>query len=96
MATITLQANPALVTLGDTNENVIVFNPVLMGGLPGGPLTAAVEIVSGTVNFNTEGQPAANGASYTTAGTKFIISFRPSQGISVKATNIGDSFKISI
>ena len=94
MATITLVANPALVTAGDTNENVIVFHPNFNDSMDG-VLTAAIEIVSGTINFNTDGQPAANGASYTTAGTKFIVSFKNSTGISFKAASAADQFKVS-
>lgn len=94
MATITLVANPATVVLPNTSENVIVFDPMLTQGVGGSP-TAGIEIVTGTVNFNTKGQPAANGASYTTAGTKFVLTFDFQNGISVKATTAGDSFKIS-
>lgn len=95
MATITLGANPALVTPGNTSENVVVFDPVMQAGWPGF-VTATVEIVTGTLNFNTAGQAAANGASYTTAGTKFIVSFRPADGLAVKAGSATDSFKISV
>ena len=94
MAKITIIGNPATVALPDTAENVIVFDPSLSQGVPS-PTTAIIEIVTGTVNFNTQGQPAANGASYTTAGTKFPLTFRFTDGISVKATTAGDSFKIS-
>lgn len=95
MATITIVANPALVTPGNTSENIVKFDSALQEMWP--PLvTATVEIVTGTINFNTSGQPAANGASYTTAGTKFIVSFRPSDGLSVKAGSATDSFKISV
>jgi hypothetical protein len=95
MANITLAANPALVTPGNTSENVVYFDTSLQAGWPG-LVTATVEIVTGTINFNTGGQPAANGASYTTAGTKFIVSFRPLDGLSVKAGSATDSFKISV
>lgn len=95
MADITIVANPATVTPGNTSENIIYFDPSLQSGWPG-LVTATVEIVSGTINFNTGRQPAANGASYTTAGTKFIVSFRPADGLSVKAASATDSFKISV
>ena len=94
MATLVITANPAMVSLPNTSENVIVFDPSLVQGVSS-PTTAIIEIVTGTVNFNTQGQPAANGASYTTAGTKFPLTFRFTDGISVKATTAGDSFKIS-
>ncbi len=97
MATITLTANPALCTPGNTSENIVKFDPAFNNSFPGnGLVTATVEIVSGTINFNTCGQPAANGASYTTAGTKFIVSFRVHEGLSVKAASATDSFKISV
>lgn len=93
MATLVVTANPATVSLPNTSENVIVFDPSLVQGIPS-PATAGIEIVSGTVNFNTQGQPAVNGSSFTTAGTKFFVTFRFTDGISVKATTAGDSFKI--
>lgn len=95
MATITAAANPALITPGNTSENIVKFDSALQVGWPS-LVTATVEIVTGTLNFNTGGQPAANGASYTTAGTKFIVSFRPAEGLSVKAGSATDSFKISV
>ncbi len=94
MATITAVANPVTVTAGDTNENVLVFHPNFIDNM-NGILTATVEIVSGTIKFNTAGQAAANGASYTTAGTKFIVSFKNATGISFKAASAADQFKVS-
>jgi hypothetical protein len=97
MATIILTANPALCTPGNTGENIVKFDPAFNNSIPGnGFVNAAIEIVSGTINFNTNGQPAANGASYTTAGTKFIVSFLAHEGLSVKAGSATDSFKISV
>lgn len=96
MATIILTANPALCTPGNTSENIVKFDSAFNNSMGSGYVTATVEIVSGTLNFNTCGQPAANGASYTTAGTKFIVSFRVSEGLSVKAGAASDSFKISV
>lgn len=94
MATITAIANPQLVTAPDTNENIVVFHTNFNAGLK--PVTVAhLEIVSGTFNFNSFGQAAANGGSYTTAGTKVDVSFDPRTGISFKATGVANTFKIS-
>ena len=94
MALIILDANPALVTATDTGENVIQFGSDFDAALSS-PVTAAIEIVTGTFNFNSMGNTAASGASYTTAGTKVLVTFKNASGISFKATTIGDSFKVS-
>lgn len=93
MATIILDANPATVVLGDTGENVIKWGDEFNDSMSS-PVTAGIEIVTGTVNFNTMGNAAASGASFTTAGTKLFVTFRPGSGISCKATTINDSFKV--
>jgi len=95
MATITIDANPALVTATDTGENVVVFGSDF-NDVMSSPVTAMIEIVTGTFSFNSMGNTAATGASYTTAGTKVLVTFKNSSGISFKATTINDAFKISI
>ncbi len=94
MATTTLVANPALVTAPDTNSNTIVFDAVFNDIMS--PINVAtIEIVSGTFKFNTMGNSAAGGASYTTAGTKLVVSFKSNTGIQYQATTAGDTFRIS-
>ncbi len=94
MATITALANPVTVTAGDTNENVLVFHTNFNGTLKD-VNTATIELLSGSVNFNSEGQAAANGSQLTTANTKIIVSFTNKKGISFKAASAADTFRVT-
>lgn len=91
MASIAVIANPELVESTDANPTDLDIQYDF-------PRLAQfqIEVVSGTFNFNTEGDASSDDASYT-AGEKVILTLNANeQKISFKAANSGETFKIAL
>lgn len=94
MATITALGNPVTVTAPDNGENILVFHTNFNRTLKD-VNTATVTLKTGTVNLNTCGQAAANGAQLATADEKLVFSFDNVNGISFKCAAAGNTFIVT-
>lgn len=87
----TVTVNPQMLTSVDTYNHEIFIN---CGENGPGDDPLLIEIVSGTHKFAVD-QPSTNSsASYTTAGTKAIITVKKGN-LHTSAANAGETFRIS-
>ncbi len=87
----TITVNPQMLTSLDTSNHEITID---CGENGPGDDPLLIEIVSGTHKFAVD-QPSTNSsASYTTAGTKVIITAKKGK-LNTSAANAGETFRIS-
>lgn len=92
MATFTLIANPARVVANNTSEHELLFDPNVFKEIPN---AFTVVVTTGTVQFNTNGNVAANGASLTTTTAPIKITVGPGRKLNFKANASNDAFIVS-
>jgi hypothetical protein len=87
----TVTVNPQMLTSVDTSNHEI---DIQCGDVGPANDPIMIEILSGTHKFAV-GQPASNSsASYTTAGTKVIITVKEGK-LNTSAANAGETFRLS-
>jgi hypothetical protein len=94
MATTTLTSNPQTISVSGTTDHEINFDNMLADGDNYGSLL--INVVSGTVKFNTRGSVDDTNSSSYTAGDKEILEAKRGVTLHYKGSAGGESFKVAV